>query len=112
MALCLRQGYECSCPQCQIWISRWEKEIESFAVVDKMMRKGKSLFQIYERLRAEFPDTLRFYHTSIEDQYIEFKNSSGDHPAPPPKKRIKLSIPPSPSPSLPNNNNNNNNNEE
>jgi hypothetical protein len=109
MTLCLRQGYKCSCSQCQIWIARWEKEIESFAVVDKMMRKGKSLFQIYERLRAEYLDTLRFYHTSIEDKYINFKNSSVDHP-PPPKKWIKMNIPPSP-PAPPSDNNNTNNNE-
>ena len=71
--LCLRQGYQCSCAGCQIWIDRWSKELDAFALIDSMMREGKNLFQIYERLRAENPDILRLHHETIETQYIEFK---------------------------------------
>jgi len=73
--LCLRQGYHCTCEQCKIWIARWAKELESFEVVDKLIHEGSSLFQIYERLRAEYPDTLRLYHTTIENQYFDFKRA-------------------------------------
>jgi hypothetical protein len=71
--LCLRQGYQCSCSQCQIWIGRWSKELDAFTLIDSMMRQGKTLFQIYERLRADNPDILRLHHATIEAQYIEFK---------------------------------------
>lgn len=77
--ICLRQGYQCKCPQCQIWISRWDKELEGFAIVDEMMRNRKSLFQIWERLRAEYPDILRFHHASIEQQFLEFKKEGIDN---------------------------------
>ena len=73
--LCLRQGYQCSCAQCQPWIDRWNKELDAFATVDSMMRSGKNLFQIYERLRALNPDVLRLHHATIESQYIEFKDT-------------------------------------
>jgi hypothetical protein len=71
--LCLRQGYQCKCSQCQIWIDRWNKELDAFVVVDAMMHDGKNMFQIYERLRASQPDILRLHHANIKKQYIEFK---------------------------------------
>jgi hypothetical protein len=70
--ICLRQGYQCTCPACQIWIAHWQKETDSFALIDDMIQnKKKSLFEIYERLRCEYPTTLRLYHRWIEDQYFE-----------------------------------------
>ncbi len=89
--ICLRQGYHCSCSQCQIWIARWDKELEAFSVVDKLIRDGKNLFQIYERLRAEYPDILRLHHVSIEDQYINFRKKN--EPLPPLKKRKSIPSP-------------------
>lgn len=71
--ICLRQGYQCKCPQCQIWIDRWSKELDAFVTIDSMMCDGKSLFQIYERLRVEHPDILRLHHRSIEQHYFEHK---------------------------------------
>ena len=71
--LCLRQGYQCVCNQCKIWIDRWNRELDAFAVVDTMMRDGKNLFQIYEWLRASQPDILRIHHVYVEKLYIEFK---------------------------------------
>jgi hypothetical protein len=76
--LCLRQGYQCKCSQCQIWIDRWNKELDAFVVVDTMMHDGKNLFQIYEWLRASQPDILRLHHAYIEKQYIEFKYPDDD----------------------------------
>ena len=75
--LCLRQGYQCKCSQCEIWIERWNKELDAFATVDKMMRDNKTLFQIYERLRALNPDVLRLHHGTIEKEFIEFRNNTG-----------------------------------
>jgi len=89
--LCLRQGYHCTCEQCKIWIARWAKELESFEVVDKLIHEGSSLFQIYERLRAEFPDTLRLYHAAIETQYFDFKRAN-EEPSPTRKKRIRIRV--------------------
>ena len=74
--LCLRQGYQCKCSQCEIWIERWNKELDAFATVDTMMRDNKTLFQIYERLRAQNPDVLRLHHATIEKEYIEFRNTT------------------------------------
>jgi len=91
--ICLRQGYHCVCEQCQIWIRRWEKELECFSVVEKLINEGKSLFHIYERIRAEYPDQLRLYHITIEDQYFKSKRSnhqSNRDDDSPRKKRIRL----------------------
>ena len=63
--MCLCQGYQCQCLQCQVWIDRWSKELDAFATIDSMMRDGKSLFQIYERLRAAHPDMLCLYHATV-----------------------------------------------
>lgn len=103
--LCLRQGYQCTCAQCQIWINRWNKELDAFATVDDLMRQGKSLFHIYEHLRAEYPEILRYHHQTIEASYISYINEC----APPAKRRKKTRVkvkaipptppPPSPSPS-------------
>jgi len=71
--LCLRQGYQCKCDQCKVWINRWDKELNAFVLIDTMMREEKNLFQIYEQLRAEYPDILRLHHLSIEKQYMEYK---------------------------------------
>jgi len=74
--LCLRQGYQCKCETCQIWIQRWNRELEAFATITRMIDEGKTLFQIYEFLRAEQPDILRLHHQSIEKQYIELKKTT------------------------------------
>jgi hypothetical protein len=71
--ICLRQGYQCKCSQCMIWINRWNKEFEAFEAIDSMILEGKSLFHIYEYLRAENPDILRLHYSSIEKQYMEYK---------------------------------------
>lgn len=71
--ICLRQGYQCKCSQCQVWIDRWNKELDAFSTIDDMMRSGKSLFHIWERLRAEHPDILRLHYASIEKQYIDYR---------------------------------------
>jgi hypothetical protein len=76
--LCLRQGYQCKCDLCTIWIDRWSKELDAFAVIDTMMRDGKNIFQIYEWLRASQPDMLRVHHSYIEKLYIEFKALGDD----------------------------------
>lgn len=68
--LCLRQGYNCTCPQCQIWITRWDRELDAFSMIDAMIQSGNSLFEIYERLRASAPEVLTLYHKTIESQYI------------------------------------------
>jgi hypothetical protein len=81
--ICLRQGYQCKCSQCQIWIDRWNKELDAFAVVDAMMTNGKNLFEIYEWLRATHPNILRIHNVYIEKQYIEFK-TLGDEKDPSP----------------------------
>jgi hypothetical protein len=78
--LCLRQGYQCSCSQCKIWIARWSKELDAFTGIDTKMKEGKNLFQIYEWLRAQHPDVLHVHHASIEAQYIEFKIENSDLP--------------------------------
>jgi len=70
---CLRRGYECKCPQCQLWIDLWNRELEAFACVDAMMRTGKSLFQIYELLGSRHPDFLVHNHSSVETVCIDFK---------------------------------------
>ena len=72
--LCLRQGYQCKCSQCQLWIDRWQVEPDGFATIDHTMRRGDSLFQMCERLRAEHPNVLRLHHRSIEQQCIECKS--------------------------------------
>ena len=74
--LCLRQGYQCKCDQCQVWIDRWDKDLTTFATIDFMMRNGKSLFHIWEFLRASNPDILCSHHMTIEKDYIEFKSHS------------------------------------
>jgi hypothetical protein len=66
------------CSQCKIWVDRWNKELDTFAVVDTMMRDGKNLFQIYEWLRASQPDILRIHHAYFEKQYIEYKTFKDD----------------------------------
>ena len=76
--LCIRQGYQCHCSQCKVWIDRWQKEIDAFAMVDQLMRDGKNLFQIYEFLRASHPDMLRIHHNYIEKLYIEFKQENDE----------------------------------
>lgn len=60
-----------------MWIDRWNKELEAFAVIDTMMRGGNNLFQIYEFLRAAHPDILRIHHEYIERLYIETKEEGG-----------------------------------
>jgi hypothetical protein len=73
--ICLRQGYQCKCAQCQVWIDRWSKELDAFVVIDTMMSEGKNIFQIYEWLRASQPDILRIHHAYIEDLYLQFKQT-------------------------------------
>lgn len=78
--LCLRQGYHCKCEQCQIWIDQWEKELSAFSEINTMMREGKTLFQIYEWLRASQPDIIWLYHGYIEKLYIELKSDEQQIP--------------------------------
>ena len=59
-------------------IERWSKELDAFSTVDSMIREGKNLFQIYERLRALNPDVLRLHHATIEKEYMEFKAMDTD----------------------------------
>lgn len=103
--VCLRQGYQCKCPQCQIWIDCWNKELDAFSTIDTMMRNGKSLFHIWERLRAEHPDVLRLHHASIEKQFIEYKMEQIEegevHQNIEERPRIKLKQPPPPPPRPP-----------
>lgn len=60
--LYLRRGYNCSCEQCIPWIQRWNKELEAFTVMDTLMEEEKSLFHIYERLSAQYPDILQVHY--------------------------------------------------
>lgn len=69
--VCLRQGYRCSCSQCQIWIDHWEKEVTFFEDFNKMMESGKTLWVIHEHLRATNPDLLKLHHVFLESKYIE-----------------------------------------
>ena len=71
MDLCLRQGYNCACGQCQVWIKRWKMEFDVFRLIDNMIENKNNLFQIYERLRAEHPVLLAQHHRSIEQQCVE-----------------------------------------
>lgn len=73
--LCLRRGYQCKCEQCQVWIERWNRELEAFAMMDKMIEEGKSLFHLYEWFSCNYPDMLQTHYKFIEDQYIERKTS-------------------------------------
>ena len=67
---CLRRGYQCKCDQCLPWIRKWQQELDGWTLVNEMIENGSSLFQIYDRLQAEFPDLLQ-HHKSIEQRYIE-----------------------------------------
>jgi len=72
--LCLRQGHQCECPTCQVWIERWETKSNVFASVDVMIHtERKNLFQICERLRGEHPEMLRLHHSAFEDEHVDFK---------------------------------------
>ena len=53
-------------------------------LIDKLMRDGRSLFYIYEELRAKHPDLLRQHHDDIEKQYFELKQTAKSK-----KKRIE-----------------------
>jgi hypothetical protein len=61
-----------------VWIDRWNKELEAFTTIDATMHGGKSLFQIFEWLRASNPDILRMHHMYIEKLYIELKTLEDD----------------------------------
>jgi len=73
--LCLRQGYQCECPTCKIWIKRWETELNAFVSVDVMIRtEGENLFQICECSRAEHLETLHQHHSTFENEHdVDFK---------------------------------------
>lgn len=71
--ICLRQGVGCKCEFCLPWLARWDKELSGFALFDNLKEEGKSLFVIYERLRAEYPDLLILHHQYFEKQYITHK---------------------------------------
>ena len=54
---CQRRGYGgCNCTDCQVWIRCWEREEKGWNVIDSMMSDRRSLYSIYDRLQAEFPD--------------------------------------------------------
>lgn len=69
--VCLRQGYQCSCNQCQVWIKRWDNEVDFFKILDDLLTAGKNILQIVERLRASHPDLLRLHVAFVEAKYFE-----------------------------------------
>lgn len=76
--VCMRQGYKCSCKACQIWISRWEGEINFFADFNRMMEDGKTLWVIHEHLRATNPELMQLHHVFLEAKYIENYTKEGE----------------------------------
>ena len=68
---CLRRGFNCTCTDCQVWIRRWEREDKGWDLIDSMMNDGRSLFSIYERLQAEYPDILVHNYRKIEDRFVQ-----------------------------------------
>jgi len=54
-------------------LARWDKELNGFALFETLKEEGKSLFAIYERLRAEHTDLLILHHEYLENQYIDHK---------------------------------------
>lgn len=68
--VCLRRGYGCKCEHCLPWIRKWSKELDAFSLIDDLIRNGKPLLQIFERLAAEHPDILQLHSQFIEKQYI------------------------------------------
>lgn len=72
--ICLRHGYgNCKCEYCLPWIARWEKEIDGFALFNKLKEENKPLFIIFERMRAEYTEVLATHHVYLEEKYIEHK---------------------------------------
>ena len=55
--------------------------------MDRLMRSGSSIFVIYERLRAEYPDILRLHHQAIENEYLKYKTEC-EKVSKPFKKRV------------------------
>ena len=99
--ICLRRGYQCKCDQCQPWIARWSKEIDAFSCVDTMMREGKCLLQIYERLTAEYPYILQLHSDFFERQYFEYKYDNSERETKRPRIKLKNPPPPPGSPPAP-----------
>ena len=83
--ICLRQGVGCKCEFCLPWLARWDNELKGFALFDTLKEEGKSLFVIYERLRAEYPDLLILHHEYFEKLYIDHKITTTKT-----KKRLKI----------------------
>ena len=69
--ICYRQGYNCQCEFCLPWIKKWDKEVDGFALFANLLKEGKTLFYIYERMRVDHADVLRMYDLYLEDKYIE-----------------------------------------
>lgn len=83
--ICLRHGYNCSCEDCLPWLNRWEKEINGFALFNRLKEEGKPLYVIFEMMGAEFNDLVTIHHDYLEDQYFEHKFAQKS--LPPNKKR-------------------------
>lgn len=75
--ICMRHGYNCSCHFCLPWIARWESEVNGFALLDTMLEEGRSLFYVYEKLRAEYTELLSTHSQYIVDEYYKRVHNKG-----------------------------------
>ena len=70
MTFCMKRGYGgCKCQYCLPWVRRWEREEKGWDLVDSMIKDGRSLYSMCDRLQAECPDMLHNYR-KIEDKFI------------------------------------------
>jgi hypothetical protein len=74
--VCLRHGYgNCKCEYCLPWIAKWEKELDGFALFNKLKDQDKPLYIIYEKMSAEFSDLLLIHHEYLEELYLTHKST-------------------------------------
>ena len=97
-------------PPSRVWMQLWTmpamenpmgQGIRSLLSHRHLIRDGKSLLHIYERLSAEHPDVLQTHYKFIEEQYIEHKQKPPPPPPPPPKTCINLKTSKKPPPQTP-----------
>ena len=67
---CQRRGYQCNCGDCQKWVQKWSRELDAWALIDDMLKGGRSLYSVYERLNCDYPEMLMQYR-KIESRFIE-----------------------------------------
>ena len=67
---CQRRGYQCACADCQHWIEKWSRELDAWTLIDEMMKSGRSLYSIYERLQCDYPEML-MHCRKIESKFVE-----------------------------------------